>query len=188
MSRRGCDGVLHRLVQERREQKADADLGDALLDPLFRRVDFDAQRAQHVGAAGLARHRAVAMLGDVDARAGNDERRGGGNIESALLIAAGAAGVEHGFRADIDAMRFLAHHPRRAGDLLDGFALHAQGGQKRRHLQRRRFAGHDLIHDVDGSASDRLTRLTSFSIASRMFIASSTSHLLFTYADSSVEP
>ena len=90
------------------------------------------------------------MLGHVDAGAGDDKRRGGGNIERALLIAAGAASVEHGFRADVYPVRLLAHHPRRAGDLLDGFAFHAQRREKRRHLQRRRFSGHDLVHHVDG--------------------------------------
>ena len=57
-------------MKQRREQKSDADPSDALLDPLLGRVDFDSQSAQHVGAAGLAGDRSVAMLGDVNAGAG----------------------------------------------------------------------------------------------------------------------
>src|SRR5262247_2415587 len=64
------------------------------------------------------------MLGYVDASTGNDKRRSRRDIERAFLIAAGAAGVENRFATDVYPMRLLAHDPRRAGNLLDGFAFH----------------------------------------------------------------
>ncbi len=39
-------GVFHRFMEQRREQKANADFGDTLLDPFFGRIDFDPQSAQ----------------------------------------------------------------------------------------------------------------------------------------------
>ena len=45
--------------------------------------------------------------------------------------------------------RQLAHHPRRAGDLADGFLLHAQAGDDRRRHQRADLAAHDLAHQRD---------------------------------------
>ena len=68
-------GIFHRLVKQWRKQKADADLGNALLDAVPGRIDLDAQGAQHVGAAGLARNRAVAMFRDIDSGTGEHERR-----------------------------------------------------------------------------------------------------------------
>ena len=90
------------------------------------------------------------MLGDSDAGACDHECGCRRNIERALLIAAGATGIEHSLAGDIDPVRLFAHNPRRTGDLVDGFTLHAQRGQKGRHLERRRLAGHDLVHDSDG--------------------------------------
>src|SRR5581483_10083131 len=37
-------GVFHRFVKQRREEKTDADFGDARFHPLFRRIDADAER------------------------------------------------------------------------------------------------------------------------------------------------
>ena len=62
-------GILHRLMEQRRKQKSDADFRDALLDPFSGRIHFDAQSAQHVGAARLTRNRPIAMLRDIDAGA-----------------------------------------------------------------------------------------------------------------------
>ena len=53
-----------------------ADLGRA-------EVDARAERLEHVGRAGAARRRAVAVLGDGAARAGGDQRRGRRDVERA---------------------------------------------------------------------------------------------------------
>ena len=78
-----------------------------------------------------------------------NESRGRRDVERALLIAARAAGVENGPGADVYSVRLFAHHARRAGDLVDRLTFHTESGQKSRHLQRRRLAGHDLVHDLD---------------------------------------
>ena len=59
-----------------------------------RQVQVDAQRGQHVGAAALRRGRPVAVLGHLAARAGDDERGRGGDIEGVRAVAAGAGGVQ----------------------------------------------------------------------------------------------
>ena len=63
---------------------------------LFRReIGRDAQLSQHVGAAGLGGDRAITVLGHSHAGRRGDERDGGGNVERAQLVAAGAADIEH---------------------------------------------------------------------------------------------
>ena len=82
-SRRVGAGVPHRRMKRRREEEADAGLGEAALDDRRRRRDVDAERFEDVGAAGLARHRAVAVLGDAHAAGGDDERRARRDVERA---------------------------------------------------------------------------------------------------------
>ena len=62
--------------------------------PVRRHLDVDAQGLEHVGAAALARDRAVAVLGHGHARPGDDESGGRGDIERMRHVAAGAAGVD----------------------------------------------------------------------------------------------
>ena len=62
------------------------------------------------------------------------------------MISARSAGIEDCVRVDLHAVGLLAHHPRRSGDLSDGFAFHPQSRQKRSDLQRRGLADHDLVH------------------------------------------
>ena len=59
-----------------------------------RRVDRDAERLEHVGAAALRGERAVAVLRDAHARARDDERRRRRDVEGVDRPAAGAAGVD----------------------------------------------------------------------------------------------
>ena len=68
-------GVAHRRVERRREKEPDAGLGEAALDDGRRRGDADAERLEDVGAAGPARHRAVAVLGHAHAARGDDDAR-----------------------------------------------------------------------------------------------------------------
>ena len=88
--------VLHRAVVVRREHEADAGLGDALRDLLGRQHDVGAERLEHVGAARLRRHRAVAVLGDARAGRRGDEHRRGRDVERVRRVAAGADDVDAG--------------------------------------------------------------------------------------------
>ena len=56
-----------------REQEPDADLVDAESDLFRAELEVDAERLQDIGAAALARYRAVAMLGDGKTGPGSDE-------------------------------------------------------------------------------------------------------------------
>jgi hypothetical protein len=67
-------GVFHSLMKQRREEKADSDARDALLDRFPRRIDLYSQSTQHVSAARLARYRTVAMFGNTNSRSGHHER------------------------------------------------------------------------------------------------------------------
>jgi hypothetical protein len=90
------------------------------------------------------------MLGDPCARRGGDEHRRGGNIEALRTIATGTHDVDKmivGRRIDLG--RQLAHHPRRAGDLADGFLFHSQPCHDRRRHQRAYLPVHDLAHQID---------------------------------------
>ncbi len=106
---------------------------------------------QHVGGAGLRRQRAIAVLGDRHAGAGDDERGAGRDVERAGGVAAGADHVDRVGRR-FHAQHLGAHGGDRAGDLVDGFAAHAQRHQQRAHLRGRRFARH---HAVEGAGCFR---------------------------------
>ena len=56
--------------------------------------DVDAERLEHVGAPRCRGDRAVAVLGNRHARAGNHERRRGRDVEGVQSVAAGPAGVD----------------------------------------------------------------------------------------------
>ena len=114
-------------------------------------VDLDAERGQRVGGAGLRRQRAVAVLGDGNAGAGDDEGRGGRDVVAAGGIAAGADDVD-GVGRRLDPGHLLAHGGDRAGDLVDGLAAHPQRRQERADLHRRRLARHDDAEGLLGLA------------------------------------
>jgi hypothetical protein len=113
-------------------------------------LDVRAQRFQHVGAAGLGRHAAVAVLGDARAGGGGDEHAGGGDVEGVRAVATGADDVDQVRGGPAQRLgRELAHHRGGAGDLADGFLLHPQPGQDGRGHAGRNLAAHDLPHQVD---------------------------------------
>ncbi len=141
-----ADGELHRLVEHRRVEESDPGFAQAALDHAGPGLDVHAELPEHVRRAAVRADGAVAVLGHGRARAGGDERGGGGDVERVPRIAAGAAGVEHDLRAGLDAPRLLAHDPGAAGDLLRRLALHAQRDDERRDLRRRRLAAHHLVH------------------------------------------
>ena len=77
-----ADGMLHGAVKFRREQKTDADLAHALRHLLRRKLEADARRFEHVGAAGFARYRAIAVLRYPPTGGGDHECRGGRDIKA----------------------------------------------------------------------------------------------------------
>ena len=93
-SRRTGPDVPHRRMHQRREHEDDARFRERARHDLDRRLDRDAERLEHVGAAALRRERAVAVLGDAHARARDEQRRGGRDVEGVDRSAAGAAGVD----------------------------------------------------------------------------------------------
>ena len=63
-------------------------------DLFGRKVDLDAERGERVGGAGARGQRAVAVLGDRHAAAGDDEGGAGRDVERARAVAAGADDVD----------------------------------------------------------------------------------------------
>ena len=126
-------------MMRRREHEADAGFGDAARDCLGSEIDFDAERTENVGGAGTRRQRAVAMLGDRHAGAGDNEGGAGGDIKRARGVAAGADHID-GVRRRCDAQHLGTHDGNGAGNLVNGFAAHAHTHQQRAHLRRRGVA------------------------------------------------
>ena len=82
-------------MMERREAEADSQLREAAGLDCGPGIDPHAERLQHVGGAGLARHGPVAVLCHRLAGGRDDDRRRGGDVERARAVATGAAGVGH---------------------------------------------------------------------------------------------
>ena len=75
------------------KEKGDPHFFDTLGGLFWGQLDIGAERHQHVGAATLATHRAVAMFGDFDAVSGHDKGGGRADIKGMRSVAAGATGV-----------------------------------------------------------------------------------------------
>ncbi len=101
------DDEAGRAVVRGREHEAEADLLDAARDGVGREVDPHAERLEHVGRAGQAGRRAVAVLGHRAARARGDQRGGRRDVER-LAAAARAGGVDQVVAA-------RGHRARRSG-------------------------------------------------------------------------
>ncbi len=107
-------GVAHRGMVARREQEGAAGGAQDVGQPVQRHVDVDAERGQHVGPAGARGQRPVAVLGDRHAAAGDDEGDGGGDVQRAGIVAAGAADVDRvGWRGDPRSCARASRGPRR---------------------------------------------------------------------------
>ena len=104
-------------------------------DRFGREVDLDAEGGERVGGAGLRGERAVAVLGDRHAGAGDDEGGGGRDVVAAGGVAAGADDVDGVRPAPRRGVIFAAHGRDRAGDLVDRLAADPE-----RHQEARRSA------------------------------------------------
>ncbi len=110
--------------------------------------ELDAQGFQHVRAAAIARCRTVAVLGHMHAGSGHHERHQRGDIERALAIAAGAAGIEqrNAGQAHIHRRRHFPHGAGEADQFIHGRAFHPHRHQKCGDLRRAGLAGEYHVH------------------------------------------
>src|SRR5690348_18269297 len=76
------------------EEEADADFFDGAADAFGGLIERDAEGFEDVGGAAAGTDGAIAVFGDADSRAGDDERGGGGNVERAGDVAASARSEE----------------------------------------------------------------------------------------------
>jgi len=138
-------------VNRRREQEADANFLDGFRYALRGKVDAHAEVFQHVRGAAARADRAVAVLGDVDARARYDKSCGRGHVESAGGVAAGTARIDERFDrerriAGENRRGVAAHGCSESDQLVDRLALHAQTGEQRGDLCVVSAAGENFFH------------------------------------------
>ena len=95
-------------------------------------IDLDAQFFKDVSATDPAANRAIAMLRNRNTRRRGDQSGAGRDVESAGVVAAGAARVEEAGAAQLEGARATAHRTSTARDLVAGLALHFERDQKRR--------------------------------------------------------
>jgi len=119
-------GVPHRRVVGGREQEAEAELVDRVLDPLGRQLEPEAERLEHVGRAGGRGDRAVAMLRDSGAGRSREQRRCGRDVDRALPVAARSGGVDEVVPLRPHGQHVGAHGLGAARDLVRCLALQAQ--------------------------------------------------------------
>ena len=125
--------MAHGAVVAGRHEKADLGLPQGFADQRHVGVDGHAECGEQVGRARARGERPVAVLGDRHAAARGDERCGSRDVECALGVAAGAAGID-GALGRVDAEGTGAHRLRAAGDLVDRLAPHAERHEEAAHL------------------------------------------------------
>ncbi|MNQ57525.1 hypothetical protein D3C85_716860 [compost metagenome] len=132
--------VAHGSVIGGGEQEGDAGLiqGAGLLRDGG--VQVDAERGQDVRRAGLGADGAVAVLGDLQASACQNEGGGRRDVIGVLAVAAGAAGVDHLVERMIQRQGGVAHGGGEGDDLVHCLAADAQGGDGGGDLGRGRLA------------------------------------------------
>ncbi len=142
--------VLHRGVPGGREEERDVRLLERVSHAIGGRAQIHPERFEDIGAAALARDRAIAMFGDHDARASHDERRGGRDVEGVRSIAARAAGIED--RGDRARQRHgaCAHRAGKTDHFLRPLAFERERHQESRDVRRLSLAIHDRAHGRGG--------------------------------------
>ncbi len=156
-------GGVHRGCVE----KADADLFDGFGDTFGREIDFYSEGFEHVGRAAARAGGTVAVFGDAHAGSGDDEGHGGGNVERATRVAAGAAGVHEHFVGMFAAGGknwggVAAHGQGEADDFVNRFAFYAQRDQQAGDLLGAGLAGKDLLHRGLGLGAREIFALDEF--------------------------
>ena len=116
-------------MMDRRETETEPEFLEALGRLIRREIDPYSEGLEHVGRTGAARHGPVAVLRDGNAGRGHDDGRGGGDVEGAQPVAAGAAGVGDAREIGLHGM-----HPRpqcvgHARDLFRRFSAVCSGCQ-----------------------------------------------------------
>ena len=155
---RGC--VFHRAMVIGREHETQADLAYRPCDFFRPQVDVDTQCFQHIGAAGLGRHRTAAMLGDMGPGRGGGEGGCGRDVEGMGAIAPGAAGIDQ--MLDIGQRHLdgeLAHDAGSCGDFANRLALAAQGADGAGNLRGREPPGHDGAHQAEHFLATQVTAM-----------------------------
>jgi hypothetical protein len=118
--------VLHCRVMVRREHEAHAGFRNRGRHLFRLQIDIDAERFEHVRAAGFARHAAIAVLRDFRAGGGGDEHRRRGNVEGVRPVAAGADDIDEvRVVLHVDVPGKFTHHRGGRGDLADGLFFDA---------------------------------------------------------------
>ena len=124
----GCD-MAHGAVRGAGEQESDARLVDTIAEPIFRQIEFDTEGFQNISASRFRRHRAIAMLGHVSARSGNNNCAGSGGVETGPVETSGPARVQSGpFEHDFTSICAQGFGP--CEQFSAGFAAHGQAHQK----------------------------------------------------------
>jgi hypothetical protein len=144
-------GVARGGMHGRGKEKADAGFLDGAADAIRREINAHAELLEDVRRAAAGTERAIAVFGYANARSRDDKSRGGGNIERAGSIAAGAAGIDQGFPVGQAAggengRGVAAHGSRKADQFVHRLALHAQGGEKSGDLSVAGAAAEDFFH------------------------------------------
>ena len=122
-------GMAKAGVIERREQEADSDLVERLARSLRRHVELRAELLEHVGRSAARGDRAIAVLGDGQARRGGGEGDGGGDVDRGRAVAAGAAAVGEEIVGPGEIGVGGAQGAGGAGQLVRGLALEPESDQ-----------------------------------------------------------
>src|SRR5262249_21701664 len=143
-------------MQHLGEQKADANLVDAVGYLVGRELDSYSQRFGDVDAATEAGYGPVAVFSDTQSCAGDHQCGSCRHVETAAYIPARSTGIYQGLSAGpgdyrrgrrswLNGVGLSSHYARKASQLVDGFPLHSHGGQQRGDLGIGTLAAHYLL-------------------------------------------
>src|SRR5215510_11124138 len=162
--------IFHRFVKQGREQEANAYLVDAGLHAFLRCIHFHPQSPQNVGASRLARYRAVPCLATRTPAPATTKAQ----VVEILKVPFWSPPVPQVSRTVLDwtLTRCAFSRIRRAAPVISSTVSPFILSAVRKDATCKGVASPVMISfiTVMVSSSDRLTRLTSFSIASRIFI------------------
>ena len=138
----------HCRVMRLREEEAEAELVDRLLDLGWRQVEPEAERLEHVRGPRRRGHGAVSVLRHARSGRRGDQRSRGRDVERPRTVAARTGRVHEVFAARPNREHVLAHGFGTPCDLLRALSLEPEGDEEPAHLRGCRLAAHDLVHDV----------------------------------------